>query len=136
MTDRSDADRELDEAIARHVRDAGADAPEPPSTSALHATTRPGPSGASATRRLVALGAIGLTGVAAAALVFVVLDDDQTGTLRPIDSSPSSAAVSVDDAVAPTSGPRPSGSSAPRPSRRPFQRRPPAPQHRQASPVQ
>lgn len=113
MTDRTDSDRELDDAIARLVADAGADAPGPPSTSAFSPTMRPGRSEASGPRRLATVGAIGLTVVAAAAaLVFLVLDDERTGTLRPIDTLPSTAAT-LDSTVPPTSVPELTGSSAP-----------------------
>lgn len=113
MTDRTDVDRELDDAISRLVAEAGADAPEPPSISAFSTTTRPGRSEGSGSRRLATLGAIGLAVAAAAAFVFVVDLDNRTGTLRPTDTSPSSATVDEDDTLSPTSFSEPTRSSAP-----------------------
>ncbi|HWM22644.1 MAG TPA: hypothetical protein VNO51_23325 [Ilumatobacteraceae bacterium] len=87
MTDSSEADRELDAAIARLVIDAGSDAPDAPDMSTLTVTELTG-SRYDVTRRRVTVAAIGSLAAAAAVLAFVAIDVDDTDTLRPAETAP------------------------------------------------
>ena len=81
-------DRELDEAIARLVADAGADAPEAPTSEEFGVPMHAPVSGSSDARRLVLVGVTMLIVIAVAGVVLVARPDDNGTTVRPIDSSP------------------------------------------------
>lgn len=93
MTDRRDAERELDRTIAQIVEAAGADAPEPPDSSTFAQSVD---ALATPRRRLLATVAALILVVGAGTGTAVLLSRDEGDRVRPMDSSPSPSDVGGD----------------------------------------